>query len=70
MKDLNIGRDGRVHMAIIENHLIELYQSTVEEQRSKVSAEMRMMIQEKDSQGDKIAVAVLDWALERILRSL
>jgi len=70
MKDLNIGRDGRVHMAIIENHLIELYQSTIEEQRSKISAEMRMMIQEKDSQNDHIAVAVLDWALERLLRSL
>ena len=70
MKDLNIGKDGRVHMAIIENHLIELYQSTVEEQRSKMSAEMRMMIQEKDSQNDPIAVAVLDWALERLLRSL
>ena len=70
MKDLNIGKDSRVHMAIIENHLIELYQSASEEQRSKVSAEMRMMIQEKDSQGDAIAVAVLDWALERLLRSL
>ena len=70
MKDTNIGRDGRVHMAIIENHLIELYQSTVEEQRTKMSLEMRRMIQEKDASGDDIAVAVLDWALERLLRSV
>jgi hypothetical protein len=70
MKDTNIGRDGRVHMAIIENHLIELYQSTVEEQRTKMSLEMRRMIQEKDASGDDIAAAVLDWALERLLRSV
>ena len=70
MKDINIGKDSRIHMAQIEDQLIELYQSAVEEQRSRVSAELRMMIQEKDSQNDVIAVAVLDWALERLLRSL
>ena len=64
-----ISRDSRVHMAIIENHLIELYQSSVEEQRAKMLSSLRQMIQEKDAQGDHIAVGVLDWAIDRLLRS-
>jgi hypothetical protein len=68
MKDC-IGKDARVHMAIIENHMIELYQTTVEEQRAKVLSSLRQMIQEKDSQGDHVAVGVLDWVIDRLLRS-
>ena len=56
-------------MAIIENHMIELYQSAVEEQRAKMLSSLRQMIQEKDSQGDHVAVGVLDWAIDRLLRS-
>jgi hypothetical protein len=70
MKDINLEKNARMHMAIIENHLLELYQSTVEDQRTRVSVEMHRMIQEKDAAGDQIAVAVLDWALERLLRSI
>lgn len=68
MKDY-IGKDGRVHMAIIENHLVELYQSAVEQQRTDMLISLRQMIQEKDAAGDQIAVGVLDWAIDRLLRS-
>lgn len=68
MSQSNIGRDGRIHMSIIENHLIELYYAAVEEQRSEMLSSLRQMIQEKDSQGDLVAVGVLEWAVERILR--
>lgn len=64
-----IGKDSRVHMAIIENHMIELYQAAVEEQRSVMLSSLRQMLQEKDAQGDHIAVGVLDWAIDRLLRS-
>jgi hypothetical protein len=65
---MNIGRDGKTHMAIIENHLIELYEAGIMEERSRFLNEIRMLIQEKDSRGDHVAVSVLDWALGRILR--
>jgi hypothetical protein len=65
---MNIGRDGKTHITIIENHLIELYEAGVMEERTRFLAEIRQLIQEKDSRGDHVAVAVLDWALSRILR--
>lgn len=63
----NIDKASRIQLAIIENHLLELHHAAVENQRAEMFAKMRQMIQEKDSQGDKIAVDVLDWALERLL---
>lgn len=66
MKDLSIGKAGRIQLDIIENHLIELYYAGVEEERMRILTEIRMMIQEKDSLNDSIAVEVLDWAIERL----
>ena len=66
MKDSTISRDGQVHMAIIENHMIELYESGVLDERSRIMNELRMLIQEKDSRGDHVAVAVLTWTLDRL----
>lgn len=68
MHKININTAGKNHMAIIENHLTELYEAGVMEERSRFLAEIRQLIQEKDSRGDHVAVAVLDWALGRILR--
>lgn len=53
-------------MAIIENHMIELYQSGILEERSRMMNELRMLIQEKDSRSDHVAVAVLTWTLDRL----
>lgn len=64
----NLSKEGKTHMAIIENHAIELYQAGVEEERTRILNELRKLIQEKDSRSDQVAVAVLDWALSRILR--
>lgn len=66
MENLNIGRDGRIRLEIIDNHLVELYYSGVEEERNTTLSLIRQLIQEKDAQGDKIAVAVLDWVLDRL----
>jgi hypothetical protein len=66
MPQSNIDKDGRLHLAIIENHLIELYYSAAQSERSKLLSEIRMMIQEKDSQNDIVAVGVLQWALDRL----
>ena len=68
MNDSNISKNGKTHIAIIENHLIELYEAGVMEERARFLNEIRQLIQEKDSRGDHVAVAVLDWALGRILR--
>ena len=65
----NISKSGKIHLSIIDNHLIELYQSGVEEERNRILSAIREIIQEKDSRGDHVAVSVLDWALDRILRS-
>ena len=67
--DKNIGRDGTVQMLIINNHLTELYQAGVEEERSRIIAVIRNIIKEKQIRSDHDAIAVLDWALDRILRS-
>jgi len=64
----NLSKDGKTHMAIIENHAIELYQAGVDEERTRILTEFRQLIQEKDSRSDHVAVAVLDWALGRLLR--
>lgn len=66
MENLNIGRDGRIRLEIIDNHLVELYYSGVEEERNSTLSLIRQLIQEKDAQGDGIAVAVLDWVLDRL----
>jgi hypothetical protein len=66
---MNISNSGKTHIAIIENHSVELYQAGVEEERARIISHFRQLIQEKDSRGDHVAVAVLDWALDRILRS-
>ena len=65
----NIGNDSKVHVAIIENHLIELYQTAVNEQRTKILTSLRQMAREKDSQGDLAAATAIDWAIDRLLRS-
>ena len=67
--DKNISRNGVVQMLIIDNHLIELYQAGVEEERNRIIAVIRDIIKEKQIRSDHDAIAVLDWALDRILRS-
>lgn len=62
-----IDKNSRVQLTIIENHLLELHHAAAEHQRAETFNKMRRMIQEKDAQGDDVAVAVLDWALERLL---
>lgn len=67
--DKNISRDGKVHMLIIENHLLDLYQAGVEEERTRIVHAIRTIIKEKETRSDHDAVAILDWALDRILGS-
>lgn len=63
----NIDKASRIQLTIIENHLLELHHAAVENQRTEMFIKIRQMIQEKDAQGDHVAVAVLDWALDRLL---
>ena len=56
-------------MLIIQNHSIELYQAGVEKERARIIAVIRDIIKEKQIRSDHDAIAVLDWALDRILRS-
>lgn len=65
----NISKDGTVEMLIINNHLIELYQAGVEEERARIINIIRSIIKEKEVRSDYDAIAILDWALDRILRS-
>jgi hypothetical protein len=65
----NISNNGKMHMSIVENHLIELYQSGVKEERSRIVFLIRDIIKEKQIRSDYDAIAVLDWTLDRILRS-
>ncbi len=65
----DISKNGRIQMTIIDNHLMELYNAGVQEERGRLLNLIREMIQEKDVRSDHVAVSVLDWALKRILRS-
>ena len=67
LDNFNIDKKSKVQLTIIENHLLELYYAAVESQRGEMFMKIRKMIQEKEAQGDKDAVAVLDWALDRLL---
>lgn len=66
MKELNIGKDARIRLEIIDNNLVELYYSAVEEERHRILSVIRQLLQEKDAQSDAIAVSVLDWVLDRL----
>jgi hypothetical protein len=65
----NISNSGKIHMSIVENHLIELYQSGVQEERDRILSVIRNIIKEKQVRSDYDAIAILDWTLDRILRS-
>lgn len=67
LDDLNINKKSKVQIDIIENHLLELYYTAIESQRGSMFIKIREMIREKDAEGDKKAVEVLDWALDRLL---
>ena len=67
MEDLNIDKKSRVQLTIIENHLIELYESAIEYQRKEMFLTIRKMIQEYESKADSAAVKVLDAVLDRLL---
>ena len=55
-----------MHMSIIDNHLIELYESAVLEERARIMNELRLLVQEKDVRSDHDAVSVLTWAIDRL----
>ena len=59
MHNTNIGKSGKMHMSIIDNHLIELYESAVLEERARIMNELRLLVQEKDVRSDHDAVSVL-----------
>jgi hypothetical protein len=66
MHNTNIGKSGKMHMSIIDNHLIELYESAVLEERARIMNELRLLVQEKDVRSDHDAVSVLTWAIDRL----
>ena len=66
MHNTNIDKNGQIHMSIIENHLVELYESAVLEERSRIMNQLRLIVQEKDVRGDHVAVSVLMWTIDRL----
>jgi hypothetical protein len=66
MHNTNIGKNGKMHMSIIDNHLIELYESAVLEERGRIMNDLRLLIQEKSERGDHDTVSVLTWAIDRL----
>lgn len=66
MHNTNISKSGQVHMSIIDNHLIELYESAVLEERARIMNELRLLVQEKDVRSDHVAVSVLMWTIDRL----
>jgi hypothetical protein len=65
----NISNSSKIRISIVEDHLIELYQSGVQEERDRILSVIKNIIKEKQVRSDYDAIAILDWTLDRILRS-
>lgn len=67
MDNLSLSPDARVKLSAIDNRLIDLYESGVMEERTRILTEIRQVIQEKTDAGDLIAVETIQWLLDRVI---
>jgi hypothetical protein len=49
MSNSHIDKKSQIQIAILENHIVELHQAAVLEERSRIMNELRLLIKEKNT---------------------
>jgi hypothetical protein len=65
-----MSRDAKIETNLIMVRIQELYDLAYEDGRKELMEVLAFAIQEKDSQGDEVALAVLVWLRERMVNNL
>jgi len=66
MSNLHIDKKSQIQISIIENHIIELYQAAVLEERSRIMNELRLLVKEKTERGDHDSISIIKWVIDRL----
>ena len=66
MSNLHIDKKSQIQIAIIENHIIELQQAAVLEERSRIMNELRLLVKEKTERGDHDSISIINWVIDRL----
>jgi hypothetical protein len=65
-----MSRDAQIETNLIMLRVQELYDLAYDDGRKELMEVLNFAIQEKDSQGDQIAMDVLVWVRERMINNL
>lgn len=66
----NIDKNGRIHLANIDDRLIELYHSGAEAERKKIMNELYLIVKEKEIRSDYDAVTIILWVIDRLNKDI
>jgi len=66
MSNSYIGKKSQIQIAIIENHIVELHQAAVIEERSRIMNELRLLVKEKTERGDHDTISIINWVIDRL----
>jgi hypothetical protein len=66
----NIDQKGKMHLANIDDHLIDLYHSGAEAERKKIMNELYVLVKEKEIRSDHDAVAIILWTIDRLNKEI
>ncbi len=70
MSNSHIGKKSQIQIAILENHLVELYQAAVAEERSRIMHELRLLVREKTERGDHDSISIINWVIDRLNKEI
>ena len=57
-------------MTILENHILELHQAAVLEERSRIMNELRLLVKEKTERGDHDTISIINWVIDRLNKEI
>ena len=70
MSNSYIGKKSQIQIAIIENHIVELHQAAVIEERSRIMNELRLLVKEKTERGDHDTISIINWVIDRLNKEI
>jgi ferritin len=66
MSNSHIGNKSQIQIAILENHIVELHQAAVLEERSRIMNELRLLVEEKTERKDHDTISIINWVIDRL----
>jgi hypothetical protein len=70
MNNSHIDKKSQVQMTILENHILELHQAAVLEERSRIMNELRLLVKEKTERGDHDTISIINWVIDRLNKEI